>query len=691
MPTSNRCTLAFALLTSLALTLTASGCADSQTLPDCSAIDCGAHGTCDLGACVCDPGYQPTHSGLNCVPFELDDCEGIQCSGLGSCSVEPTGPFGLDQPVCICTAPALVTEDGLDCADPCLGLDCGPGTCKALSAEEATCTCPAGYELDLLQATCVEKTRFAWNLIYDPQGGAWDLGYAWLNVRKTAAGHQLEAGSEYHIPISYNGELAGIVLTVARYDIQGALVEIVQDHQAVFGTHKARRRIHLTAEGLGTENALMNFTSHVLDTIWHGQIQIGTQLPVPMVDAMEYPVFSYGCFDPFFFFALRDRLDPESTVEQQIRVLAPNFVAPFDLQARLEASPNGFVAHLDRYGASATYESGKLTSVDYGWAAWLPTDPGGILEVNLQPLPNQPTEHEAETLPAWTDEPALVQGQDGATLAGSLALPESTPDTTAILLVPDLMPRGRDNGLIYMRTYRDLAARLAEAGYASLRLDDRGVGESEGDMLAAPGLLASDLDAAVGHLLADARFDRVVLVAHGFASPRALALAARQPVAGLVLIAPCGDDLVADIYHKNRDVWLRGGHEQETIDSWYADFAAQMQALADGDSQIDTLERSAAFWFDWLNRDHPQVGGLSAPVLLLRGTEDMVLPIENLDVLEQALLAVGNPPQVVELQGLSHVLTPADMDNLWEEIHLPHTVSSQATQALIEWLTALSD
>ncbi len=62
----------------------------------CEGVTCSGHGTCQVtggqAECICDPGYHPEN--LECVPD--DPCEGVTCSGHGTCQV--TG----GQAECIC-------------------------------------------------------------------------------------------------------------------------------------------------------------------------------------------------------------------------------------------------------------------------------------------------------------------------------------------------------------------------------------------------------------------------------------------------------------------------------------------------------------------------------------------------------------------------------------------------------------
>ncbi len=76
-------------------------------------------------------------SALGCGAGGSNACDGVDCSGHGSCAVRS------GQAVCICEPGFLA--DGLACAaDPCASFPCVHGTC-AVQAGQAACQCAAGY------------------------------------------------------------------------------------------------------------------------------------------------------------------------------------------------------------------------------------------------------------------------------------------------------------------------------------------------------------------------------------------------------------------------------------------------------------------------------------------------------------------------------------------------------------------
>lgn len=89
---------------------------------------------------------------------------------------------------------------------------------------------------------------------------------------------------------------------------------------------------------------------------------------------------------------------------------------------------------------------------------------------------------------------------DGITLGGTLTIPTSAPKG-ALVLATGSGAQNRDEELLGHRPFRAIAEYLSGKGYAVLRLDDRGVGESGGDASTATiSDYASDISAAIGKL-----------------------------------------------------------------------------------------------------------------------------------------------------------------------------------------------
>ncbi len=71
--------------------------------------------------------------------------------------------------------------------------------------------------------------------------------------------------------------------------------------------------------------------------------------------------------------------------------------------------------------------------------------------------------------------------QQGVTLAGTLTVPAEGKPKAAIILASGSGAQNRDEEILGHRPFKVIAEHLSGRGYAVLRMDDRGTGESEGD------------------------------------------------------------------------------------------------------------------------------------------------------------------------------------------------------------------
>lgn len=105
-------------------------CADS-----CRGIDCGTHGACSMGRCICE---SAAYSGTFCDNHDV--CFGVECGEHGSCVQQSVQ--GREVWSCRCSSGAY---SGNYCQfyDSCFGVDCGlHGICDS---DIGGCVCEASY------------------------------------------------------------------------------------------------------------------------------------------------------------------------------------------------------------------------------------------------------------------------------------------------------------------------------------------------------------------------------------------------------------------------------------------------------------------------------------------------------------------------------------------------------------------
>ena len=190
------------------------------------------------------------------------------------------------------------------------------------------------------------------------------------------------------------------------------------------------------------------------------------------------------------------------------------------------------------------------------------------------------------------------------------------------------------------RPFRQIAERLAGCGIATLRLDDRGVGESTGDANTATAEdTAADAKAALTFLRARPEIDarRVGLIGHSYGGEIAPMVAAQDPkVAAVVLLAGPARPFRETMRYQNR-YRIENDANIGPADRERALAEAVIQQDANVKASTEAWRRSIQ------DRDPlPTARRLRMPVLILQGSTDRAVSPEDALLLERAIRGGGN-------------------------------------------------
>ena len=230
------------------------------------------------------------------------------------------------------------------------------------------------------------------------------------------------------------------------------------------------------------------------------------------------------------------------------------------------------------------------------------------------------------------------------TLGGTLTLPSTgRAPFPAVTTLTGSGAHYRDGNRIPThpyRPFRQIAETLASCGVATLRLDDRGVGESTGEASAATAEdTAADAMAALAFLRSRPEIDpaRVGLIGHSYGGEIAPMVAAADPaVAAVVLLAGPARTFRETMRYQNR-------YRIENDPSIAP--ADREKALAEATIQQDAnVKASTEAWRPSIqDRDPlPTARRLGMPVLILQGSTDRAVPPEDAARLERAIREGGN-------------------------------------------------
>ena len=350
-----------------------------------------------------------------------------------------------------------------------------------------------------------------------------------------------------------------------------------------------------------------------------------------------------------------------------------------------------------------------------------PASGGSAAPVATAPAPHWPQDEAilSQPFPYRVDEVAFDNpAAAGVHLAGTLTRPNGAGPFPAAVLVGGSGHHAREeefgNGHKPMLV---LADALTRAGYAVLRYDKRGVGQSTGDYHAATTMdFASDAEAALLYMRSRPDIDgrRLGLVGHSEGSNIGAIVAARDPhVAFVVMLAGNALPGTLLVAVQTQRMAAAGGDTTESSDEAYArntrffdaitaakdvpDAQARVQALAaDPAVKATPVEIKAAQLYARLPYMHfilaydprPDLRALRVPVLELHGTKDLIGPTDlEVPALREAF--AGDPDAtVVVLPGLNHFFQHAETGTQKEFGTIEETIAPEALTTMTDWLAS---
>ena len=351
---------------------------------------------------------------------------------------------------------------------------------------------------------------------------------------------------------------------------------------------------------------------------------------------------------------------------------------------------------------AASYEGQWLNDHIYGtysqMGVSLPlTLTTGLPKLNRPQTPQPP-------FPYAQEEVSFANGD--AVLKGTLVLPEGcTRQTPVLIMVTGSGLQDRDETLFEHKPFAVIADALARAGIATLRYDDRGFGESTGDII---NCTTEDLknDALAGIRLLRERFDKVGVIGHSEGGTFALMLAAEKQADFIVSLAGMAISGAEALVWQNRLTLAAAGLPEETVDAYCKLIAEAFDVRVHGglmpkpgpnlpealkqNFQAVLMQIQSPYMKEFLALDmRPLLGSITCPVLALNGTKDMQVECEtNLGALRSGLPAT--PANRIEaVEGVNHMFQHCTTGMVQEYRQIEETFAPEALGIIIQWLSAL--
>jgi pimeloyl-ACP methyl ester carboxylesterase len=272
----------------------------------------------------------------------------------------------------------------------------------------------------------------------------------------------------------------------------------------------------------------------------------------------------------------------------------------------------------------------------------------------------------------------------------------------------------RDETIMGHKPFLVIADALARRGIAVLRVDDRGVGGSTGEVVHASYVdFATDVEAGLAFLQSRPEIDRrrIGLIGHSEGGLIAPLVAARnRAVAWLVLLAApgvSGDRIIVAQQHLlaqsagtpadqlvQSDALVRRLLEVivQAPDAAAAEpqLKAILAAAGKGPAGDAAAATMASDWYRAFVRSDPApaLRALRIPVLALNGSLDIqVPPSDNLPAI-RAALAGHRDATVAELPGLNHLFQTATTGAVSEYQRIEETFAPAALRTIGDWILA---
>lgn len=308
------------------------------------------------------------------------------------------------------------------------------------------------------------------------------------------------------------------------------------------------------------------------------------------------------------------------------------------------------------------------------------TQHGFKLPLNLKPGERAAAKRPQTPKPPYpyqTEEVTFVNVQAGATLAGTLTLPQDA--RCVVLMVTGSGQQNRDEELFEHKPFAVIADYLARRGIATLRYDDRATGASVGGEVKSATTRDFMGDAAAGleFLRSRKTFDKVGILGHSEGGAIAFMLGAQQKSDFVISLAGPGvkgDTLLAA--QANRILALHGMPESMTVEKY-----RQQQSI------------QSVPWIKWFMDYDPtdDIRRTHCPVMAINGDRDcQVISSQNLTAIRQ-LLPPSEKNLIKEYPGLNHLFQHCQTGLPTEYGVIEETISQEVLKDIADWLKQVVD
>lgn len=331
----------------------------------------------------------------------------------------------------------------------------------------------------------------------------------------------------------------------------------------------------------------------------------------------------------------------------------------------------------------------------------------------------------AKPYPYYTEDVEFANESANFKLGGTLVLPSQKGRFPVVVFITGSGAQNRDEEFYDHKPFLVIADYLARKGIASLRFDDRGVGQSGGTGAGATVAdFATDVESAVDYLKSRKEIDKskIGLIGHSEGGCVAALVASKcRNINCIVMLAGPGIRGAEGILLQKEHAYRSMGGQEKAIqqqlkedrkqfnlvinapdtqalkasltayaDSILASYPAGMLSETDKQTQKKQLLALAEPWFVYTLKTDPAdaLRKVKCPVLAINGAKDIqVTPNENIAAIQKALTEGGNKDVTVRIfPDLNHIFQKCTTGLTSEYSFIDETISPEVLDFVSQWI-----
>ncbi len=338
---------------------------------------------------------------------------------------------------------------------------------------------------------------------------------------------------------------------------------------------------------------------------------------------------------------------------------------------------------------------------------------------NVKPGLNRPQ----TPVPPFTyqaEDVEYINPESGLKLSGTFTLPKDAKACPAVVMITGSGAQDRDETIFEHKPFAVIADYFARNGIAVLRVDDRGVGGSEGNISTSTSKdFATDVLAGVEFLKKrkEINLKKIGLAGHsegGLIAPLAATLSV--DVAFIIMMA--GPGMVGEqILYEQNDLALKAaGMPEYAIEQNKLVQKAIFEVLKNESDSAKTVEQlriklsqgmypgmneemkkavddkiagvNSAWFRYFLTYDpRPTLEKVKCPVLAINGAKDVQVPVTNLKAIYEAVHSGGNMrADTVRFAGHNHLFQRCELGSIAEYSQIEETIDPEVLKTMKDWI-----